>query len=127
MSQWTHVIGAIRYDGLQRQEGMEHHPGLFVGHDVPRGSEGPIEVDIWVNPSKAHLAAYCVTFWGDLRDYTNVDELVEYFDRISKGRFVRSGVIRIDVDCQRTLILDISTDGVDVVHIIPYTPEEESE
>lgn len=123
MSQWTHICGAIRYDGLQ---GMTPHPEEFGIHDgVPEGSEGPLNIDVWTNPETHELAAYCVTFRGDLRDFgaNDVHELEEYFERIAapaKGKMIRGGVIRTDIEYGPTLILNITDKGSERVLELPY-------
>lgn len=113
MSQWTHVVAAIRFDAL-RSLGMGYMKLSDLGHtvrfedpsekwarcDVPKGSEGSLQTHLVEDPDESSMAAYTATIWGDLRDYEDVGEIVRYLDRICRGRAVRSGVAKIDVEGQ---------------------------
>ena len=128
MSQWTHVAAILRIDSL-RAAGLpdplgENHRAV-LGHptpahtddcyddpvwgaendkakgfsDLPTGSEGSLQYQIWENPMKAAAAAYTVSIWGDLRDYSNVDEILVYIERITKEvMMIRQGVLEIEVE-----------------------------
>lgn len=116
MSQWTHVCGSIRIDDLgemPREELVEKlgrvlhydddetvwddarkHPERFT----PMGSEGGIEYEIYTNPDKSDTARYVVSIFGDLRDYTDVNAIKEWFENIlyDEDLWIRDGTLSID-------------------------------
>src|SRR6266436_878596 len=124
MSMWTHVAIVIRFDGSQPQGDEELTIGQHLKPDlgkkfildrdddltyedfiaaenactVPKGSEGSLYTNLWVNPDPSHMAAYTATIWGDLRDYDDVDEIIAYLNRITEGKWVRQGVATIEVE-----------------------------
>lgn len=105
MSNWTHVVGAIRLDAIRdrhesmfevRKEFEEYfgktldyysdsdlheeaydHPERFL----PMGSEGSLKMSIWINPRLDSVASYTVTIFGDLRDHDNAKDIVEWFKK----------------------------------------------
>jgi len=107
MSTWTHINGSIRFDLLP---GMTKKPDLgntctfespesdWDKCDVPIGSEGSMQYDVWQNPDGISLAAMTATFFGDLRDYgiEDHDKIHDYFNRIVKGNMVRQGIFVIE-------------------------------
>ena len=128
MSQWTHVNGVIRIDAI-RLPGMPNpmnKPEDVLGHmtpdhlpmnvsktelerhrqdwnrcNIPAGSEGSIQWQLYDNPMKEAMAAYTVMFWGDLRDFGQEDtpKIVEYFKRVTtKAGAIRNGVFQIEVE-----------------------------
>jgi len=116
MSQWTHVAGIIRIDGLFIPGVDEKIPNLgntcqFEDDesvwglcDVPCGSEGSLYTSLYINPDTSMLARYVATIWGDLRDWGSVagdtEVIVDYFNRIVKGHVVRGGCFTVDVEGQ---------------------------
>jgi hypothetical protein len=72
---------------------------------VPCGSEGSLDTHLWTNPSTSAMAAYTASIFGDLRDYENVGEIIDYLDKITKGKMVRNGVATIEVEGQPPVIL----------------------
>lgn len=127
MSQWTHVCGCIRIDRLfekadrevirnalgktlmwespaEMWDEAENHPERYT----PYGSEGGIEYDIWENPNYDCMAAYTVSIWGDLRDYSSVNEITNWFNKIlyDSNLIIRDAVLSIDVEyqCKATLV-----------------------
>lgn len=116
MSQWTHVNASIRFDGMSEIElPSEKDLGRICrwddedwshweNPDLPCGSEGSIEYKIIKNPLKSCLAAMVIVFYGDLRDYNNVNEILEYFNKIIKNRSIRSGILEIEVEYGDTLV-----------------------
>lgn len=116
MSQWTHVNAAIRFDGLTKKElPTEKELGNIcrwededISHwgncNIPCGSEGSIQYRIIKNPDKSALAAMVVVFYGDLRDYDDNNEIVHYFNRIIKDKFIRSGLLEIEVESKVMLV-----------------------
>ena len=107
MSQWTHVAGVIRFDGLLNMTPKPNLGKTVVFEDpeekwdkcnVPMGSEGSLEHNLITNPHESSMAKWVATIWGDLRDYDNADEIIEYFKRITKGQMVRNGVFTINIE-----------------------------
>lgn len=118
MSTWTHVTGVVRVDAIRM--GMEtevNWDDIFgkeclweespsVWHDLdehpekymPCGSEGTLQKTVWENPEKSCMAAYTVSIFGDLRDWYDVDAIIDWFKRIVKDEnllWVRSAVITV--------------------------------
>lgn len=105
MSIWTHVAGVIRYDAVCALG--ETHPDLgntcTFGDDeaawdkcnVPCGSEGSLVISKWTNPSDTSLAAYTVSIFGDLRDYDDDQEIINYFNRINNSMVTRQAIFTI--------------------------------
>jgi len=113
MSIWTHVNSSIRFDhmhGLQDKFDF----GRIINYDtegnwdtiVPCGSEGSLEISIWENPDKSCMAAYTVNIFGDLRDYENDKEIINYFNSIVKGKMIRSGFFSIECNRERFFNFD---------------------
>ena len=46
---------------------------------MPVGSEGTLHKTVWENPHDNHMAKYTVSIWGDLRDYDDPNEVLEWF------------------------------------------------
>ena len=126
MSQWTHVCGCIRIDSLNHetmQEVLKNSLGKILTYDAPdeeweeqgrhpelytpMGSEGGIKYDIWENPKHNHLAAYTISIWGDLRDYNDVSEITEWFNKVlyNSGLMISDAVLSIDVEYQGKTVL----------------------
>lgn len=107
MSIWTHVVGVIRFDGI---EGLMPKPdlGLTASYDddeeawdkcnVPCGSEGSISHSLSTNPRDSSVARYVANIFGDLRDYEDTNEVIEYFNRIVEGQMVRQGMFSVSVE-----------------------------
>ncbi len=137
MSQWTHINAAIRFDGIG---GMTPNPDLGktvdfedLGTardtcDVPRGSEGSLQYKL-TEVDRIGMTRFVAIIWGDLRDYSNVDELKEYLARITEGHAIRSGIAEINVEYGPTLILchkqNFENACWEVISEIPYVREEE--
>ena len=122
MSVWTHVAGAIRIDGCisvdeisyvrifeeifgkilkyDSPSSMWEEAGFHKDRFTPYGSEGGIEYHVYVNPDGFSMAKYAVLIIGDLRDYSNTEEIVEWFNKILYGHdlLIRDAVLSIDVE-----------------------------
>lgn len=124
MSTWTHVAGVIRAYGVQDMA-TGHDWDSIIGKEclwgsnseawkdaddhpeeyMPLGSEGTLQKSIWVNPDKSDMTAYTISVFGDLRDWYDVDAIVEWFKKIVKNKlWVRSAVITVTntIDNTRT-------------------------
>jgi hypothetical protein len=99
VSNWTHVAAIARIDDirvfgrlspdfeeifgkpldyddpLSRWEEAREHPERFL----PIGSEGSLNMSVWVNPDRSCADAYTVSIFGDLRDHDNPQEIVDWF------------------------------------------------
>jgi hypothetical protein len=118
MSQWTHINGSIRVDsirlpgfhtiplnlGIQASFEDNHEP-----QNIPAGSEGSLVWTKWTNPDQSALAAYTVNFFGDLRDYNDVQEIEKYLEQITTGQLIRSGICEVDVEFNDTYIYQYDT------------------
>lgn len=117
MSIWTHVIGAIRFDGLPMisrekfnvntvkliMEGKiqygEHGIRQVCDVPLPTGSEGTIQFNI-IEYSDG-LPWVTVAIYGDLRDYEDAKAIETWFDNRCKAwPLVRDGVLRVQVEGQ---------------------------
>lgn len=119
MSTWTHVAGVIRIDSvvpfspsvfeetLGRILTWESSPILWKEFEkcpekfTPTGSEGGIQYAVWENSNKSCLAKYTVSIFGDLRDYTNIKEIEDWFNNIlyTKKFYIRDAILHITCDC----------------------------
>lgn len=118
MSTWTHASGVVRVDAIRM--GMatevnwddifgkeclwESDPEIWKDADehpekyMPCGSEGTLQKTVWENPKESCMAAYTVSIFGDLRDWYDVDAIIDWFKRIVKDEnllWVRSAVITV--------------------------------
>ena len=105
MSQWTHVNGIIRIDAIRMLRPKKPNIGIpsfwqdeHQAKDIPCGSEGSLNAELWTNPSESALSAYTVSIFGDLRDYDDAEAIVSYLNQITDGCMVRSGICEIDVE-----------------------------
>lgn len=115
MSNWTHVAGIVRVDGLRRDDYREktirdifgkhfdyndpdevrddayNHPEEYL----PFGSEGCLDIDVLENPDKHSVAAYVVVIHGDLRDHDSSKCIIEWFKTCVENLWVRQAVITV--------------------------------
>jgi len=135
MSQWTHVNASIRFDMTSFNEKFKPQLGEMVLWDddddeemrglpiehfngfIPEGSEGSLQYNIWEGTRESSAANCTVSIWGDLRNYDNVEEILEYFNKIVEGKSIRSGVLEIEVGAKfcsvfRYQIVSMSTEAV---------------
>lgn len=118
MSVWSHVaavfrIDAFRVDGfpLPNFENVFGKPCTYNSPDyvwddcenhpeeyLPCGSEGSLEMSVWEDPDIHSLAAYTVTVFGDLRDYSDLKAIKKwFFDCCSKAN-IRQAVITAECE-----------------------------
>lgn len=128
MSNWTHVAGIIRVDGIREWDvvnadglrdimGKEVHfhdaKDVWMDYDehpeeyLPCGSEGSLHMSIWENPNTSSMAAYTVSIFGDLRNHDSAMEIIEWFrhktlliDCVSLG--VRNACVTATNECNGT-------------------------
>ena len=121
MSIWTHVIGAVRFDGLPKiglaytvhnvamlMEGKirVEKTGLVLDNNkIPCGSEGPLQYKIYEHANG--LPWITVAIWGDLRDYDDAVAIKKWFERVCSGwPLVRDGILRIQVEGQVAEVIE---------------------
>ena len=113
MSQWTHIDVAIRIDGIPAL-GSEHPDfGNTVKYsddeeawdkcNVPCGSEGSLQYNVIEYGDG--LPWLAIQIWGDLRNYEDVDEIIDYLNRCCDGHSVRSGIGEIDVEYKPKIVV----------------------
>lgn len=118
MSNWTHVAGIIRLDDLRLDNSLPDFEGIFgkhVGYTddwdeyykhperyLPCGSEGSLQMDVWINDDKSEVAAYVVAIHGDLRDHDSCDEIIDWFKSKIEPLWVRQAVITVRNECNGT-------------------------
>ena len=62
-----------------------------------------IQYTITENPDESSIAAFVVTFYGDLRDYDNDAEIIAWFEKSCNSFIIRQAVISIDVEYQKSV------------------------
>lgn len=116
MSNWTHVAGIIRINGIKWEEDEpELNFDELIGKEcvyesddevwedadanpekyLPMGSEGSLKKSIWINPRRECVARYTVSIFGDLRDHDSTKEIIDWFKKICKKVWVRNAVITV--------------------------------
>lgn len=109
MSIWTQVNGQIRLDKFYGEPEPDlGKMAIFTvnthGEDarkmlseceVPCGSEGSLRWKFHKNVSSNSVCWGYISIDGDLRDYDNVNEIVEWLNNYIKGRVVRQGVLQV--------------------------------
>ncbi len=113
MSIWTHVAAVIRVDCFRYPNEDRFNFDNFVGKEIhfkddeekwdyaeehkdefmPFGSEGGLTKVIWENPDKNAVPSYTITIFGDLRDYNELDEIIEWFKRVCDKFHIRQACI----------------------------------
>jgi len=128
MSVWTHVAGIVRFDDIRIINAKLDWLGEPVRWEdddeekwrnciLPCGSEGSLEYQIYENPDPCCVARWCVQFWGDLRDYDDEEEIIDYFKKITKDKWVRQGVFTIHVEFYRTRTFVYDVDKKDWIEL----------
>lgn len=117
MSIWSHVAAIVRVDDLRGLgvdepdwddifgkecllespsevwDEADEHPERYL----PMGSEGSLRKSVWVNPDQSSMDSYTVSIFGDLRDHTDVDGLINWFkDIVTNKVWTRQASITID-------------------------------
>lgn len=124
MSVWTHVNGSIRVDSI-RMLGKPDFSKIFIKSlwentntncNMPEGSEGSLDFRIIENPNKDSLAAYTVSIFGDIRDYSKerLQDIKDWFERVIKEcGMIRQAILQIDFeDCDKVYILSWQNDNI---------------
>ena len=128
MSIWTHVAGVIRLDSLHCMEDItpqikklfntwefESPLSEIEKCNVPDGSEGSLQIEIWENPDKSCSASHNIYIFGDLRDYGKDDKkkfiawwkkTIKNCRKIKNCFGIRNAVINIEFEDGDYLVLD---------------------
>lgn len=120
MSYWVHVAAIARIDYIPvLNGGVELNFDDVFGKEclydsddsvwddaennkdnyLPMGSEGSLQKSVWVNPHKNHAAQYTVSIFGDLRDVTSGQWIIDWFKKKLSKMWVRQATISVDVEC----------------------------
>lgn len=127
MSIWTHVTGVIRLEtGLkldnndienligkrilyrapkELKDEYKEHPERFM----PKGSNGSLNFHVYNHDNKYELPSCIISIFGDLEDYSNTDEIIEWF----KSR-VRSSIYTVRQACITVSGLSVDTWSTDI-------------
>lgn len=148
MSQWTHVNGSIRIDsirGLLTNDDLPLNPntkddikkvlGPMATHNtsdaewesstMPKGSEGGLRYSIYEEPDKSHMAAFVVSFWGDLRDFPGDSDyhperttqaLLHWFENICKRFSIRQAMMEINTNSWPKYVATYQEEG-QIMHV----------
>ena len=128
MSQWTHVNGCIRIDGLPGVT-TQHtiiEVGKIIGNcvqfeddkdiwdrcNVPCGSEGSLNYEMI--EAGDGLVWLSVPIWGDLRDYHSLEGIRTWFEKVTLDEklLIRSAVLEVHIEYDSTTVLYYQdTDG----------------
>ena len=113
MSQWTHVCGAIRIDGIPNLDGLntlkikdafgntceyDDDSSVWDNCDVPCGSEGSLQYKIEHTGDNNSLSWGIVYIWGDLRSYDDYNAIYIWIKKACEHLMIRSCSIKIDVE-----------------------------
>ncbi len=118
MSQWTHVNGQIRIDGIPSmcskpdfgkictlsmmdEMSYDEWEQLHKECDVPSGSEGSLQYKVDVVGTGM---VWCnVSIYGDLRDYGDkgINRIINWIKERTSGHFIRQASIMIEVESGR--------------------------
>lgn len=114
MSLWTHVNGALRIDNINytlepvsvrkykkelkslfKTVSFKGLPYEWAACNVPCGTEGSLNVSIWV-ANDGEMAT--INFFGDLRGFTDTDGVIEWIDNIiiDNSLSVRDGIMHMN-------------------------------
>lgn len=117
MSAWVHVAAIARIDYLPvLNDGTEIDFDTAFGKEclwddgdfeyaaehedefLPMGSEGSLYKTVWVNPHKNHADQYTVSIFGDLRDVTDGQWIIDWFKNKLRKMWVRQATITVDAE-----------------------------
>ena len=116
MSVWTHVAGNIYLEGADKKLldsllgeqiifdydnfDKEEWSRLYKTSVIPKGSEGSLKYSI-LAPNRDDAPHYydrgIIAIWGDLRDYSDTEEIKKWFENIiyHEDVFIRQAVLQI--------------------------------
>ncbi len=120
MSVWTQINGCIRIDGIEvldpsmnkkvleilgRTCSFEDPEEAWDACTVPCGSEGSLQYKVL--KVGGGLVLYTVPIWGDLRDYDDEQEIIDWFNRVTvdNGLMIRSAVLEYQIGNKAAQVL----------------------
>lgn len=85
----------------EKREDYQLNPDSYL----PMGSEGSLDMAVWVNPDKCCVDRYTVSIFGSLRDHEHkdVEELIEWFNKKCERLEPRQAVLTIDNNLMGTI------------------------
>lgn len=117
MSAWVHVAAIARIDYIPVlhggaeidfdkafgkeclwDDGDFEYAAEHEDEFLPMGSEGSLRKTVWVNPHKNHAAQYTVSIFGDLRDVTSGQWIINWFKKKLSKMWVRQATITVDAE-----------------------------
>jgi hypothetical protein len=68
-----------------------------------------LNISVWEQPRIGSLAAYTVSIFGDLRDYEDEQEIIDFFNRFISDKWIRdaSFTIRVEGKKMRVFVYNI--------------------
>lgn len=126
MSQWTHILGVVRFDSMNKNVWPEPPnkdklikleadfvDNFFQQSQIPSGSEGPIECQTVITDRGP-----TVLLTGDLRDFgkENLSEIVDWLNTLGKEihkvaldqcsmLFIRDAIVHCEVEFDKATYL----------------------
>lgn len=131
MSVWTHVNGVVRlndYSFLSSKRNTRKDVEKIIGpmclfHNwnkntkLPLGSEGSVEYKVIQSTEESNLARFNIIFWGDLRDYDDLNEIIQWFNNLkkeieSKDTFMqyRDAILSCECELGNSIIVKLNTE-----------------
>ncbi len=120
MSVWTHINGQIRLDNWNREPKQpdlgkmaiftvntqsEEARQMLSECEVPHGSEGSLRWKFHQDPPSNSVSWGYISIDGDLRDYDNVNEILEWIKTSTAELNIRQGILQVEIEGLNTLIL----------------------
>ena len=95
MSKWTYVDALIRVSATSKDFIPKKKDLKLL--NIPEGSEGGLNIKITKAKGDA-AATHLIAIYGSLRDYDNLEAVIEFMERIVERYLVYSGVLGVQVN-----------------------------
>lgn len=108
MSKWTSVNASFRiqkFTTVTEREILDvfgrqsNSYNSFDNEDaeklLPKGSEGTLNINIWINNDESDTNVATVNVFGDLRDFDDVDEIEKWFNDCCGAIAVKQAVCQV--------------------------------
>lgn len=85
----------LLYEDHKAWEEYREHPERYL----PMGSEGSLQMSLWINPKDNYCDRYTVSIFGDLRDRFDCQSIIDWFkDRCNRMECwtIRNACITVD-------------------------------
>ena len=99
MSDWTNICGVIRYDTFEDLDVEK-----AFGKDLPCGSEGPLNI-----VKNSTDTGECLTIIGDLRDYTDLVKLANWWKSIPsklKSCYITYAILYVECGNKKLILTE---------------------